>query len=370
LAPSLAPDSRLRRAFRALAAWPFGVVTAGLVSSLGIYVAFYPNEILKGDGPHRHAFWILIVLAAASSFLRQLATERARLEVEARVNGLLGDLGSNVGQIPRIVRTQPPEDFLGSVADAYRVLAYMVFGIRDDNGKAVPDRAVKAIREILVQLATLAHSYESRRGDLASFSANLMVFVPLPQIGIWRDRLLFASNVNIDKYAGVLALDERCAVTGRDKGPGYQPFALLVPQEPKAPGNKRYVVLPGAPLAFAEGRMEIVYNTAKLAEWAETEGDFLPSQIAEIREYFEKHTVASGFISIPVPSRSPPKPGEKDAPIGIVNIDWQKADLLKGPESGNSFAQAVRPLVALVGVALETLGPPWTLVRPSDPAAP
>jgi len=117
-------------------------------------------------------------------------------------------------------------------------------------------------------------------------------------------------------------------------------LALPIPVDIKD-ASGRPSVLPGAPLAFVNGTPDGYMDSNTLAKWCREKGNFLPSAVDELEEYFSSGgdgKDARSFVSVPLL--------DDDGPFAVLNIHANRPDLL-GPEPARrlNFLQMVESLI-------------------------
>lgn len=309
--------------------WWFALLVAVLLGAVGIYLA--TSELAKASSAFRIGFAALCVTTILASAVRERALHGARVRFESNLRTALEVL-------PALVRSQPPLEFQSKVAEIVHRAAYTQREAKS------PEDAVLYLQVLLQQIAILALSFENAPAERADgFAANLMLYVEQKAMAPWVSQIRFAGKANPESslFRGILVLRTHLSRTAGGNASSYPDLALLVPTKPENEDGK-YDALPGAPLAFARGTPEIV-DVDELPQWAKENGNFEPKVISELKKYFESRP-GHGFLSIPVPAPEPTKP-----PIAVINVDWQRANLLCEPKPGYAFAQAIAPLLTVLG---------------------
>ena len=251
----------------------FLIIFAGGFGSLfskEIRTAF-PFSLGPYDGLSGHAivFWILIVIASFTFFLRQWAADDASSEARK--------------ELIRQIQTLPPADFLALFAKVYDSCE-VVFRQTKEVDNITPLK--EATRFILRGITTLAQRFDPRGQDIF-YAANIMVFKKADDLDKKESdeiakRLKFCEKeCAVSKFNGVLDLqvDLSTTIDNEDREPdsSLRAFALPVPTPHTVEvvgGRKLYRVLPGAPLAFIERRLDIYADTSELLDWCNKKGSF------------------------------------------------------------------------------------------------
>lgn len=268
--------------------------------------------------------------------------------------------------LPAVVRTQPAKEFLFHYGTAMRVILVAFEKFRTAQ-TVTPDSARHLLNVILQHIAVLAQEYEKSGieatpspspsgGSAPTFSANLMVFVPVAELGERKKWIKFADDLDINSFGGALVLLEGLYATARadDGNSPPEAIALLVPREgeiERTEGRSR--ALPGAPLAFARRKMEIVSDTSEMGDWIREHGDFGPSCATAVDTYFQALTRLSGFISMPATRPEGAEPVAQREVLGVVNVDWSSARLLRESEPAKLFYLQMAPFLAIAAMVLD-----------------
>jgi hypothetical protein len=103
----------------------------------------------------------------------------------------------------------------------------------------------------------------------------------------------------------------------------------------------RSAALPGAPYAFLTQEMSGYHNTDTLLDWCRNKGDFAPSVISELENYFSSGPgkAIKSFISMPLTAR-----------VGVLNIHADRPDIL-GPalQRREIFLALITPILLHLG---------------------
>jgi hypothetical protein len=271
-------------------------------------------------------FWSTLVAFALLFFFRQAATDKARQ------------------QLIELIRTLPPADFLSEFDRVLGECEQAVEQVRKGSSQSA-DAIEGAIRVVLDGIVTLAALFDGRPYGV-TYAANIMLFEEtrsLAQEELERlmERLRFREPV-LDPCAlrGVLnlqlSLSTTTATTAAEPDENLQPLALPIPPSSRSEDGRRWRLLPGAPLAFVTGNMELFTDTSTLGEWCRKYGDFSPTVCAEVEAYFGSSTGMRirSFLSFPL--------ADADK-IGVVNIHRDQPGLLGEREPAKQFLPLMRP---------------------------
>jgi hypothetical protein len=343
----------------ARSAWCGTMITV-LVVLAGAFGSLYSDEIRSafpfrwGIGPigwHAVLFWVTTLSAAVLFFERQRAIELARQASEEQLNRRADALAS-------LVRTLPPAGFLSMFHDLHwecsNVLNSILQLSPDD---PAPEKVRQAIRIVLGSLARLAHNFDGRP-SLITYASNIMLFRSPGSLSDTertelRGRLRFVEReIVLAALDGVLDLRVDLSTTITDQGnkpdPGLVPLALPIPSDPRSRDGLRSRVLPGAPKAFWERKLDLYANTATLGKWCRTRGDFSESIAKEIDDYFGRDMGAHlhSFVSFPL--------GWPDQrPVAVLNIHRNKEGILRATEE--SVPDTIEHFYAVIGPFRSTL---------------
>lgn len=306
-----------------------GVLGSVYSKEIGNAFPFYwgPYDSLS---PHALGFWSTLVTFALLFFFRQAATDRARQ------------------QLVDLLRTLPPADFLSEfdrVLSACEEAAATV--LRDSVGTT--EAVERAIRVVLDGVVTLAALFDGRPYGV-TYAANIMLFqetssLPEPDMVRLKERLKFL-DPEIDARAlyGVLDLQRPLSTTTGTREPeadgDLQPLALPIPASIRSGDGRRWRLLPGAPLAFVRGSMELYTDTSTLGEWCRTYGDFSGTVCGAVEAYFGSPTGMRirSFVSFPL---------ARAREIGVVNIHRDQPGLLAEKEPAKQFWPLMHPFRTL-----------------------
>lgn len=150
--------------------------------------------------------------------------------------------------------------------------------------------------------------------------------------------------------------------------PTLKPLALPVPalDSKMSADGQRWRVLPGAPLAFVKATegpaplVDLYADTATLGRWCREHGDFSPSVVSEIEDYFcgEAGQRVRSFASLPIR-----RPDKTSSLIGVLNIHANRTGLLRsiaiqlqgggGAAPAEQFGFLVAPLLSILAQLLD-----------------
>ncbi len=306
------------------------------------------------------AFWMSVVLFAVLFFFRQWWDDVNRERLNA--TALRAEQGTE--RIEALVRTMPPRAFQGQlaqmVAGAYRGVARVL--PRKKEADLTRDDLVALIRVLLNSMARLAMIYDDQpltpEGS-AVYSANVMLFVPSPEEGAFDAETVVAlrfhpAEYDLKQLLGVLVLRPELSATSDIAdlpGPDAVVSAIALPVPALHTKDGRWNALPGAPKAFLTEEVDGYDDATTLGEWCTKSGNFLPSVVDELRQYF---TTGDGrrirsFISRPLLTLD----GRK---LGVLNLHSSRTDILGDTdERMPAFLAMLTPLLLELQAAVEIL---------------
>jgi hypothetical protein len=321
-----------------------GAVYATLVTLLaviaGVLGSVYSREIGSAFplywGPydsfsvHALAFWGTLVAFALLFFFRQAATDRARQ------------------QFVDLIRTLPPAGFLSEFDRILRECEEAVTAVLGEPTQTT-EALERAIRVVLDGVVTLAALFDGRPYGV-TYAANVMLFretreLPETEILDLKNRLQFLEPaVDIRALDGVLNLQLSLSTTTATREPepdlNLKPLSLPIPSSIRSADGRRSRLLPGAPLAFVTGNMELYTDTSTLGKWCRTYGDFSESVCGAVEAYFGSPTGMRirSFASFPLA-------GERET--GVINIHRNRPGLLGEKEPAKQFWPLMHPFRTL-----------------------
>lgn len=272
--------------------------------------------------------------------------DRRREVVQARFDAA-------ASEVPELIRTLPDPAFLAEFGIVFEKVAMMMRDLTDLQSRA------QGVTVALQGFVALASAFDAGRDD--RFAANLMVYLTGEAREPWMSKLKFFER-DPKTLAGVLAMPGEFAALAEGADDSMREFALPVPTDVgrsrSEPGGKGYRVLPGAPFATARNQFEHYSQTSRLEEWCRKHGDFLEAEIEQMKQHFADHAKQiTGFLCIPIrePSTAYVAEDERRAPLGVLNIHWDRCDRLDNPHSAKLFAKATYPLQVLLAQMLVDL---------------
>ena len=349
-----------RRAFGECMAAPLGSTILTLMTIIaGLMGTLFQPEI-KGSIPFTwgltlagFGFWALATITGLAYFFRQEAVAKTRSE-------LTQNLEQRIGQVQRVLRTIPPENFLDQYA-AFHLAADIATqaAIEIPKGTAGRDAELgKAVRCCLTALAVLAKQFDGDREQ--AYAANMMVFYSresleandsLREAVIDKAEFLKPELWGMEALAGVLHLApafSTTAVIGKEElqpetdvvdtacDPLIEPLTLPVLKSPESAERRR--VLPGAPWVFSTGApQDVIEDTQQFSAWCNKHADFDQQYINLIEGYFARNTQIRSFVSMPI------IPMTGGTPVAAVSVHSANPGLLRGDADGRRL---FRPMVA------------------------
>lgn len=351
------------RAFRQLirtwAGTPsYATVTTVLAAIAGLFGSVYGNEIGSSFplslGPYQGvsfkavAFWLTLVLFGIMFFERQRYDDAARERLE-----------TTSANIKTLVETLPPKAFRSQYArqshSSWNALATVA--PRHLGSDVTAEKFAGFIRSLLQSIATLAFVYDDQPS--ASYAANVMLFEePSTSAEAFTQNVLSAlkfipADIDLHQLRGVLLLRSDLSATTAKASPDVDEtvpvIALPVPKDPKH--GARWALLPGAPIAFVTGEIDGYADSRTLVSWCVEKGDFAPSVVDAVAQYFEQGAGKDirSFISRPLFS-------DDGRPIGVLNLHADRTNIL-GPATDRReiFQAVVTPLFLELGRAVSML---------------
>lgn len=347
------------------------------------------------------AFW---VLAAASGYLffvgqrakdllrrvresdyetrraeQRAESERVRKEIEDSLRAREDSLRARLDELGKIMRTMPPENFI----ENYAVLYLGAASITDEALRLDPvrerDEVVARARRLLRTVAVLAKTFDGDH-DERTYGANIMVYRTAKSVLSDHDLLQrVVSNpfffreegVELHGLEGVLILQPEFSATSdvADVDGSIQQIVLPIPHKRLTPENK-YLVVPGAGVAYADRKDVLVPDSSKIGDWCRDYGDFRQEFTIRLQQYFTDHPVVSSFASLVL---LPPDGWLEDvapAPLGVVNVHANEVGLLRGSDRAfTQFVSILRPVLRQIARLWLHLHPAGTPDAPTSSAA-
>ena len=306
------------------------------------------------------AFWSAAGGTAAMFVIQQRVREEDRREAEERMR-------ARAGELETLVRTMPPPDFLPFFAEVYTRCA-AARRIALTRGADEEDRA-RAIRYVLEGVALLARRFDRAEDTDVRYAANLMVYRPQECIteealpGLERRMRFMERGVGVRSLRGVL--DLRCEhsafAEGTDPDAEPDPHLREIVLPVQAPEDERtrivcdgesmlrWRVLPGAPMAFVRGELEVYTDVEDMVRWCEQQGDFSREVVQAIRDHFRsasEHGSVS-FASFPLFG-----PGGAGTPVAVLNVHRNAPGLLRERKLAAQFAALLEPFGGMLAELL------------------
>jgi hypothetical protein len=175
------------------------------------------------------------------------------------------------------------------------------------------------IRKAMRVLIKLVARYTNR--STKNFSANIMLIKSPENGGEEEKRLYFYSGQqkSMETELRFVLYMNRDLVYPPDKAVPL--VSLPVPPARNSPGMKD-LILPGAPLALLDGRMNVIDDTRELYKLCKQKG-FDANVQTSVKEFFNttgKGSHMRSFVSIRI--------GGPDNPLGVLNINSEKTNVL------------------------------------------
>jgi hypothetical protein len=301
-----------------------------------------------------------VVLFALLFFFRQRSEDLSR----ERLAATAARAESGTARVEALVRTMPPHAFQTQLAQmvdvAHRGMAKVL--PRGKQHGLSKDDLVKFIRVLLNSIARLALIYDDQPLTLdgsATYSASIMLFVPLSPSGIFPQEVLsvlrfYPKEYDLTKLSGALVLRQELSATSATAdlpGPDINvpTIALPVPLESMTDG--RWNALPGAPKALLSQKADGYDDAMTLGDWCTQSGNFPPSVVEDLRRYFatgDGREIRS-FISRPL--------AFDGGGLGVLNLHSNRTDILgDADERMPAFLAMMTPLFLELQSALDVLG--------------
>ena len=357
----------LRKLF--LSAFTPALVTfLGLIA--GILGAVYPEKIARafpfhwthlngGISWHAIGFWSCALLSAVLFFFREKVVDAERKKEQqqlvAQTEKLRKEqerLVEQAEKLEHLIRTHPPANFLAIFSRLYEQAAEVEeTALSSDVTSSDKSLFAQSVRSVLFLVATLAQKFDGDPPDV-EYCVNIMIFKAVhdlsgPERAVIRKRLQFCEEeLSVENLRGVLDLEVPLSTTASDEkansDPGLASFALPIPQKIKT--GERSRVLPGAPLAFVNGELDMYIDTRNIREWCDKHGDFSVGVKDELQAYFNGNPNIRSFVSLPIfPDR------DHGDPIAVLNIHSNEPALLKGDgEPVAHFADLMSPFQVIL----------------------
>lgn len=297
------------------------------------------------------AFWVALMLTSLAYSWRQFATDGSQRQAEERLIGRTETLEG-------LIRTLPPADFLDGFNKSYAQCSSLVHKLLEGEES---NREVSTLESVLsVLLSTIAGLARHFDGEppKAWYATNVMTFVDVASIGEEEERVMLFLGASLAErraeLRGCLLLrtewsarvsDPRQPVTPDTQ---LRPLALPVPVSSEHGGKNR--ALPGAPFAYLSMEPNCHQDTSSMADTCIKEGDFLPSVVGELRDYFTpaKSPAIRSLVSMPIVSHR----GEC---LGVLNIHADRIGILREPLAQPHFYNLMAPFIQMVAHVLRLL---------------
>lgn len=305
------------------------IYTPELKTAVETAVAFRSNHLGVA------LFLVCGCVTAVCVFWRQSVIDENREGVQNRFDAAATEVAESI----QTLRSLPEPSFL---TEFNHIFSTNVARAEKLNSFAA---RLQGTTVVLEGFAALAQKFDGT-GD-ARFAANLMLFLTGEHARPWIEKLSFFDG-DPSKLDGLLALPVELAALSKGPDDKIPEFALPVPKDrgtAKANGGSGWTTLPGAPAAFSNCQFEHYASTSELHKWCEDFGDFTNAVKRQVREHFSAHgSEIAGFMCIPILN-----PKQSDAPLGILNIHWNKCARIGIGRAAELFAAATLPLQVILG---------------------
>ena len=190
------------------------------------------------------------------------------------------------------------------------------------------------------------------------YGANIMTFYSgykgneNEQKQIKKNLLFVDQSTDLNSLEGVLVFQHKLSASSRhpeeNSDPTLDKLTLYLPVPKQTIINGKYIVLPGAPLAYLEPQSINRYeDTLHLFKWMDEQGDFLLAVKNAVNDYFSSDQAKDirSFLSLPLVY--------KEQCVAVLNIHKNEPRLLYKDEQLNFFTRLLFPyceaLAELVG---------------------
>lgn len=281
-------------------------------------------------------FWIVFFVTGLFFVLNRMASEMAAKDANRA-------LIEQTKSLENVVRTLPPEKFLETCSFICRQSYCALKAVSGTKDKKQIDIAIRVILSGILKLSKL-FEHDPKN---AIYGANIMTFVAsskmTPQMKLEVEKKLYFIDPNTDilKLYGFLYLDPALSTNSKNDDPlpdsSLSEFYLPIPHSIQTKDEK-YLVLPGAPLAYLLKEANGYLNAKEeLVKWMNENSDFAPSVIAQVRDYFKDQKMLKSFFSIPILL-------DKDV-IAVLNIHKNEIGFLREDMQFESFRDLINPLL-------------------------
>ena len=200
-------------------------------------------------------------------------------------------------ELQDLMTTLPPKSFLSLYAERSVDARRLYDAISALNDSPQSNEIALAIRATLFNIIEMVKVFDEI-SPTERVGANIMIlkrpddYNNDPKCHTIQDNLIFAEQaVSIHSLFGVLVVAPELSAT--DISSNVDPamkdvkFVLPVPTISHSTVNRKYTVLPGAPLAALIGLANGYGDVASLELWFETEGDFSDTISKQVADYFK-----------------------------------------------------------------------------------
>jgi hypothetical protein len=367
------------RATRFLTGPTGGMLVTALSLFTGLLGSVWSSDITEAarHGPaaphfdHLLAFSYCFALSALGFFLRQKFLDQARDAAQSSLEASQKRLESASQEIPELVRTLPPREFLadfGIIFEKSLVLAAM--SQADESPSR--DQILESITILIEGIATLASKFDAGISE-TTYGANVMAFVDHKDAEPWSRNVKFIDDgVSIQNLRGLLIGPRAFSATSKGGSDSAIPeLALPVPTsegvDPQT-GGTGWRVLPGAPMSFSRRRFEFFADTGTVGQWCRKFGDFKEHVTRQLEGYFAASSDhIQGFLSVPlfVPSAEYQE-NEHRHVVAVLNVHWSESRRFRYAEAAENFSGAIAPLRALLALELVRLKERFGWPPPND----
>jgi hypothetical protein len=329
------------------------VVVALSVGSavIGALSSFWSNELahappttwIIGEGAALSTvapmiFWLGLLLWSLLFFMHRIETVNRETETAAQLERL-------------VVRAPHRQVFREATLCAAMARAGIKKARSAKDSAEKQAAAVDAIKGVLREVARFAQSFGGM--STAEYGANLMVArdpAVIKNDQRIREALRFfnTSSEQIETLRAVLCMDERFRISGSGSSDRHVPMICLPVPQNAVDDRDRWEAVPGAPMTFLDDNPSVHQDLDRFVSDCESFGNFTPSLIEDIRDYFQNEGAA-------VRSFASYKVGDSV----ILNIDCSEPFLLGQEEEFiPTFSALILPTQILLEDLLSLVYPP------------
>jgi len=273
------------------------------------------------------------------------------------------------------LQTLPADNFLPKYRECYRLASFLTFSTMLSDNRTI-EQLEAAVRVVLNGILATAKEFDMAWGD-ATYSANIMLWRPNNEkLGIILETEKHVQIINYlpsdltlahayPNLAGVIELiPVLSAVVGinisteeneRDKS--CKSVIMPIPKnfQPASDVDSRqkYSMLPGAPWAFCWRVLALFSDIPSLEKMLESSTSIDTHLKNQMKEYFRSGDGKDigSFASIPILAPTPNAGTSDNPPLGVLNINSNKKNILK--DNGQTlFVPLLEPFLILLATLI------------------